>query len=326
MASLLRELPALAADLRLVAVTRHPDLVPAGVEPVALDARSQIIRMSLGMPRLLRRLRPRVAHFQYALPPFAPAASVVTVHDVSFALGPQMMGARDRAIFRLVVPRALRKAARVLTGSEWTRRELVARYGLPEAKVVVAPYGVDSSFSPEGERAGGEPYVLFVGSLESRKDPATALEALALVDGDLRLVLAGPAKHGVEDLRRAVRALGIEHRVAFRGYVDQSQLAALYRGAACLVLPSLYEGFGLPVIEAMASGTPVVTTTAGALPEVAGDAAVLVEPGNAGALADGIERALTDAVRLRAAGLERVKRYRWEETARITLGVYRDLL
>jgi glycosyltransferase involved in cell wall biosynthesis len=115
-------------------------------------------------------------------------------------------------------------------------------------------------------------------------------------------------------------------RIEFRGHVPQDELAALYRGASCLVFPSRYEGFGLPVLEAMASGTPVVATTAGALPEVAGDAAILVEERNPVALAGGIERAIADRERLRAAGLERASRYSWAGTARRTLNVYRELL
>ena len=114
-------------------------------------------------------------------------------------------------------------------------------------------------------------------------------------------------------------------RVSFRGWVSEDELETLYREARCFVLPSLIEGFGLPVVEAMASGTPVVATTAGAIPEVAGDAAVLVEPGDPVALAGGIERALADRERLVAAGLERARRYTWAETARLTLGVYREL-
>jgi glycosyltransferase involved in cell wall biosynthesis len=225
-----------------------------------------------------------------------------------------------------MVPRSVRQAARVLAVSEWTRRDLVAHYGIPEQKVVVTPNGVDSLFEPNGARRNGAPYVLFVGTLQPRKDPLAALEALALVDGDLRLVLVGPDKGSGAEARRRASKLGLDGRVEFAGHVEKQELAELYRGAACLVFPSRYEGFGLPVAEAMASGTPVVATAAGSIPEIAGDAAVLVEPGDPVALAGGIERALADRERLVSVGLERARRFSWAETARRTLAVYRELL
>jgi glycosyltransferase involved in cell wall biosynthesis len=167
---------------------------------------------------------------------------------------------------------------------------------------------------------------LFVGALQARKDPVTAIEALSLVDSGLRLVLVGPDKGAERQAREAVDRLRLNSRVEFAGHVQMNELATLYRDAEVLVFPSRYEGFGLPVVEAMASGTPVVAAAAGAVPEVAGDAAILVDPGDPVALAGGIERALADRERLVRAGLERVKRYSWAETARRTLDVYRDLL
>ena len=237
-----------------------------------------------------------------------------------------MMGLRDRLIFRTVVPRAARRAARVLTVSERTRRDLIEHYGLPEDKIVVTPNGVDPAFGPEGPKADGSAYALFVGALQPRKDPVSAVEAIALVDGGLRLVFAGPDKGGGQALREAVARLGLEDRVELLGYVEQERLAALYRGAACLVFPSRYEGFGLPVIEAMACGTPVVAARTSALPEVAGDAAVLVEPGSPAALAQGIAEALADRERLVAASLERALSFSWRKSAERTLAVYRELL
>ena len=326
-AALLRELPPLATGLRLAAVTRRPDLVPEGVEPIELSARGQIARMAVRLPLLLRRLRPALGHFQYALPLACPSPAVVTVHDISFEHDPTAMNRRDRFLFRTTVPRAVRKAARVLTVSERTKQDLVERYGVQESKIVVTPNGVDPGFTPDGPRPNGPPYALFVGALQPRKDPVAAVEALALVgDEELRLVFVGPDKGGAEDTRRAIERRGLGARVSFRGYVPPDELAALYRGAACLVFPSRYEGFGLPVLEAMASGTPVVASTAGALPEVAGDAAILVEERSAPALAAGIERALADSARLVAAGLARASRYSWAETARRTLEVYRELV
>jgi glycosyltransferase involved in cell wall biosynthesis len=324
--ALLAELPRLDEELEFAAVTRHPELVPKGVEPVELRARSQPLRMAISFPRLLRRLQPSLAHFQHVIAPGCPAPAVVTIHDLSFERDPRLMARRDRFFFQTMVPRSVRRAARILTVSERTKRDLVERYGTPEGKVVVTPNGVDAAFSPDGPRRNGAPYLLFVGALQPRKDPLVAIEALSMTDADLHLVLAGPDKGGGREVREEVARLRLERRVEFAGHVAKTELAALYRGATCLVFPSRYEGFGLPVVEAMASGTPVVATTAGAVPEVAGDAAILVEPGDAVALADGIERALADRERLVRAGLERARRFTWTKTARRTLAVYRELL
>ena len=324
-AGLLRELAG-SEDLTLAAVTRRPELVPAGIEPVELTARSQILRMAVRLPRLLRRLRPALAHFQHALPLACPSPAVVTIHDLSFEREPTLMGLGERLIFRSVVPRAARLAARVIAVSELTKRDLIELYGIPGEKIVVIPNGVDPRFRADGPRPAGD-YALVVGALQKRKDPQAAIEALALLgNGKLRLVFAGPDRGGRTEAERAAERVGLRDRVDFRGYVSQDELAELYRGAACLVFPSRYEGFGLPALEAMASGTPVVATTAGALPEVAGDAAILVGERDPAAIAGGIERALADRDRLVRAGLERARLYTWAETARRTLAVYRELL
>ena len=153
---LLRELAAAApTDLRLAAITRRPDLVPEGIEAVELPARSQVLRMALAVPRVLRRLRPALAHFQHSLPLRCPCPAVVTVHDLSFERDPSVMPTRDRLIFRTVVPRSARKAARVFAVSELTKRDLVELYGIPEEKIVVTPLGVDPAFTPEGPSPDG---------------------------------------------------------------------------------------------------------------------------------------------------------------------------
>ena len=312
--NLLRELPPLAeaAGVRTAAVTRRPDLVPAGVEAVELGVRSQELRMALSLPRTLRRLGAALCHTQYALPFRAPCPCVVTVHDLSFEREPEVMGFKDRLIFRTVVPRAVRRAARVLTVSERTKRDLVELYGVPPERIVVTPNGVDPAFSP-GD--GSRDYVLAVGAIQRRKNQLAALEA-ALAAG-LPLVVAGPEKEHA--LARELRARGA--RVV--GHVETERLAELYRGAACLVQASRYEGFGLPVLEAMACGTPVVAVPEPALEEVAGDAAVFVEEA---CLADGIRRALDERERLVAAGLERASRFSWRAAAERTLDVYREIL
>ena len=326
MANLLRELAPLADRERLAAVTRRPDLVPEGIEAVELPARSQVVRMAFGLPRVLRRLRPAVGHFNYVIPPGYRGPAVVTVHDLSFEHDPTLMGPRDRFFFRTLVPRSARRADRVLAVSERTKHDLVERYRVTEERIVVTPNAADPVFRPNGEAPQRAPYALFVGGIQPRKDPLAAVEALALLDGELNLVIVGAEKRGGDELRSAVTRLGLDQRVELAGHVERDELATLYRGAACLVFPSRYEGFGLPVLEAMASGTPVVAASAGAVPEVAGDAAILVEPGDPAAIAAGIERALADRERLVAAGLERARDFSWGESAGQTLMVYRELL
>jgi glycosyltransferase involved in cell wall biosynthesis len=269
--------------------------------------------MAVAVPRALRWLRPALAHFQYALPSWCPCPAVVTIHDLSFERRPELMGFRDRLVFRTQVPRAARRAARVLTVSERTKRDLVELYGLPEEKVVVTPNGVDPAFHP-GD-GGPRDYALLVGAIQQRKNPLAAAEAAAAAG--LRLVAAGPAKD--RELARELERRGVE----LRGYVPKEELARLYRGAACLLFPSRYEGFGLPALEAMASGTPVVGSDDLALREVAADAAVLVAPER---LAQGIRRALAERERFAAAGLDRARRFTWAETARRTVAVYREVL
>lgn len=309
--NLLRELGRLDSGLRLVALTRRPELVPDGIEPCLVPAGSQEWRMAVTVPRVIRRLRPELVHFQHVLPPFAGRA-VLTVHDLSFERDASLMGRADRAIFRTLVPRSVRRARRVLTVSERTKRDLIDLYGTDADKIVVTPNGVDPAFTP-GE--GGGDYALFVGAIQRRKDPLAALAAAEAAG--LRLVVVGPDRDG--DLAAELRRRGAD----LRGYVDLEELAALYREAAALVFPSRYEGFGLPVVEAMASGTPVVATDDAAVREVAGDAALYA---SAAELGTALVRAVAERASLAAAGIERAKRFSWAATAKATLDVYREAL
>lgn len=314
--NLLRTLPRHAADagLEIAAVTRHPELVPDGVLPVLLPARSQELRMAWTLPRTLRRLGAALVHTQYALPFRSPCPVVVTIHDLSFEHG--LMGRRDRLVFERVVPRAAREAARVLTVSERTKRDLVEHYGIPPERIVVTPNGVDPAFHPATQDApAARPYALAVGAIQERKNQPAALAAAR--EAGLELVVVGPVKD--ERVAAELREGGAR----LEGYVEVERLAELYRGAACLVQSSRYEGFGLPVVEAMASGTPVVTVPDPALVEVAGDAAVVVPEGE---LAAGIRRALEERDILAAAGLERARAFTWEAAARATVAAYVEAL
>jgi glycosyltransferase involved in cell wall biosynthesis len=311
--NLLRHLPAAAnGALRFAAVTRHPELVPDGVEAVELSTPSQELRMAWTLSRLLRRLDPALAHFQYALPFGWRGRSVVTVHDLSFERDAKAMSGKDRMVFRSVVPRAVRRAERVFAVSERTRRDLVDLYGTPAEKIVVTPNAADPVFTPTDAHDG---YLLFVGAIQERKNPLAAVEAAAAVG--LPLVVVGPEKEPA--LARELERRGAD----LRGYVDKANLAQLYREAACLVFPSRYEGFGLPLLEAMACGTPVVATNDEALREVGGDVPVYAEPA---ALADAVRRAIAERGDRSRAGIERARLFSWEETARRVVAAYREVL
>jgi glycosyltransferase involved in cell wall biosynthesis len=200
----------------------------------------------------------------------------------------------------------------VIAVSERTKRDLIELYAVPEEKITVTTHGVDPAFGP-GE-AGPRDYLLYVGAIQARKDPLAAAEAAHEVG--MPLVAVGPEREPA--LARELEQRGVD----LRGHVEKAELAQLYRGAAALVLPSRFEGFGLPVLEAMASGTPVVASNDPAIREVAGDAAVFADDDLAGA----IRHALTDRDRFAAAGLERAKTFSWDETARLTVEVYRKAI
>jgi glycosyltransferase involved in cell wall biosynthesis len=319
-ANLLRALPEAAAGsgLRLAAVTRHPELVPPGIEAHELTTRSQELRMAWTLPRLLRRVGADLVHTQYALPLRCPCPAVVTIHDLSFERDAAHMGARDRAVFRRVVPRAARSAARVLTVSERSRRDLVELYGLDPARIVLTPNAVDPAFSPAPPGApprDAPGFALAVGAVQARKNQEAALAAAREVG--LELVIVGPVKD--DRVAASLRAGGAR----LEGYVPLERLVALYREARCLVQASRYEGFGLPVLEAMACGTPVVVVDEPALLEVAGDAAVVVPESM---LVDGIRRTLAEREALVVAGLSRAASFSWAATARAVVGAYREVL
>ncbi len=312
-AGLLAAMGTIDHGLRLGAITRFPRLVPAGIEPILLPAGSQIPRMAVSLPRLLRRLKPALAHFLWSIPLRCPCPAVLTIADLSFELEPDLLPGRDGRIFRWAVPRSVRRAAKVIAVSERTRRDLVRAYGVLERDVAVIPHGVDAVFCPS--ESPTRDFALLVGAVQARKDPLAALDA-ARAQG-LPLVVVGPLRDpqlADELSRRGARVLG---------YVDRDALADLYRNAACLVFPSKFEGFGLPVLEAMASGTPVVCRNEPALREVGGVAAIYVDDDR---LSEGIERALADSARLVEAGLARSRLFTWDEAARRTIAVYREVL
>jgi glycosyltransferase involved in cell wall biosynthesis len=310
--NLLRALPAVAGGLRLAAITRRPELVPPGIEPIELRAGSQELRMAVRVPLLLRRLRPSLVHFVHSLPLALAAPAVLTVQDLSFERDATLMGRRETAIFRIVVPRSARRARRVLAISQRTKDDLVELYGLAPGSVVVTPLAADPAFHPGGVRGD---YLLLTGSIEARKNPLLAADAARAVGR--KLVVAGPERDCA--LGTELRARGAD----VRGFVPRDELVRLMQEAAALVFPTLHEGFGLPVVEAMACGTPVVATPDPAVREVGGDAVAYAEPG---AFAETLARVLADPEPWSRAGLARAGEFSWARAAETTAAVYREAL
>ncbi len=261
-------------------------------------------------PFRLSRLRGAdVLHCPTYYGPLRPRTpTVVTVHDLAVLRHPEAFPRWTRTYVPRVVPSVLRASTRVIAVSELTAREIETLVQIPREKIRVVPNAVDHSvFTPDGPRAEGD-YVLAVGTLEPRKNLARTIAATARLGIELRI--AGPPGWG-----------GIERHgdhVRWLGYVDDGELAALYRGARCVAYPSLYEGFGIPVLEAMACGAPVVTSRGGACEEIAGGAATLVDPLDVASIAAGIEAAVPGR------GVERARQFTWDETARQTRTTYEE--
>ncbi|PMP77218.1 MAG: glycosyltransferase family 1 protein, partial [Chloroflexus aggregans] len=264
--------------------------------------------------------------------------TVVTIHDVGYRVFPEAHTFRRRLELELTTRWSVWVARHVITDSYATKRDLVAWYGVDPNRITVVHLGLSPGFAPptdprsitEVQRRYGLlscRYLLYIGTVQPRKNLRRVIEALAIVLAagyDLDLVIAGKRGWLSEPIERCTVELGLTNRVHFTGYVADADLPALLAGAQAFVFPSLYEGFGMPVLEAMACGTPVITSTMSSLPEVAGDAALLVDPLDTNAIAQAIIRLCDDEdlrTDLRWRGLARVRRFTWEECARRTLEV-----
>ena len=294
------------------------------------------------VPRLLRRLpAPAVYHSPYYLMPYRPGIpAVATIHDLIPLLYPQTVSLRARLLFRIAVRLALCAADRVIAGAEASRRDLVRILGVDPARVAVTPYAADPNFHPrppaEIERvrrrfALPDEYILYFGSNKPHKNLVTLVEAYATMAAETgaRLVIAGYWDAAHPESQRCAEALGLGERVRFLGPVNETDAPALYSGATCFVFPSRYEGFGLPVLEAMACGAAVACSNTSSLPEVGGDAALYFDPEDVAAIARTLHALVADPGLRQAAaqkGLEQARRFSWSRTATQTLEVYRSLV
>ena len=298
----------------------------------------------VSVSRRLRRERVDLYHAPHYVVPLAPPCPVVvTVHDLIHLRFPEFRSRLELTYARTMIRRAVRLARRVVAVSASTAEDLTRRFAVPPDKIDVVANGVDESFRNEVSefevaailaRLGLEPgYLLFVGNPKPHKNVEGLLAAYAELrrrraDAPL-LVLAGERDADRSPVAARLAVHGLGGSVRRLGFVAAADLPALYRGAVLLVQPSLWEGFGLPVAEAMAAGTAVVASRRGALPEVTGDAARLIDPEDVGGLADAIAELLDDPgsrTELARRGRERAARFRWQETARATLGVYQRAL
>ena len=347
--NLVKHLGVLDQDTEYVLLCRPQDcdalrqLAP-NFRPVADESKPYSFREQISIPARLLRHRVDLLHEpHYVLPPLVPCRSVVTIHDCIHLMFPQYLPNRAAYVYaRASLWMAARRAERILTASETSKSDILRYCDVPAERITVIHHAIDDRFASEPQEADIQrtreryqldgPFALYVGNIKPHKNLERLIDAFHLVRREgferLKLLIIGDEISKYPRLRRAVDRYKLHKHVRFQGFVGDETLAALYRLATVFVFPSLYEGFGLPPLEAMASGTPVVASNTSSLPEVLGDAAVLVDPYSAQSIASGIQQVLDDPVlreTLRTRGLERARGYSWETSVQRTLDVYRDV-
>jgi len=316
--------------IREVIPARRPDLEAGSLRAVLWKLWFDHSGCLKGMPGD----QPILYHGMDGFLPFALSRgvrSVLTVHDLGWQAHPELYAPRVRLMYGMLVPWAIRRADRLIAVSRYTADDLMRRAGVPAAKIDVVYHGLDPAFAPAAASAGeapsaDTPYLLAVGGVSPRKNTRRLIEAFLRWRGrggraaGYRLLITG---HSLD--QDFTREGGLPDGVTALGYVDKAELRRLYAGAAAFVYPGIYEGFGLPIVEAMACGTPVVTSSTGSAPEIAGGAAVIVDPFDPASIESGLERATLpqEAERLRSLGYERVRAFRWDLAAQATLDAYR---
>ena len=312
-----------------------------------LSKPTPLVRVPLALAVELRRRPPLdridVLHVQYTAPPFCPAPVVATIHDLAFEHMPETFTRRGSMQLKLTVRRTAQRAARIATVSEYSRQDLLRTYRLSPEKVAVTYNGIEAHFTPQAVSAQeaedvrrrfgiSRDFLLAVGSLQPRKNLIRLIRAYAKLRAEHsgfapQLVIVGRKLWLADEIFAEVRRQRWAEDVILTGYVADADLAQLYRAATAFVYPSLFEGFGLPPVEAMACGTPVVTSNVSSLPEVVGDAALLIDPGDEEALAAALLRIVNDQplrAKLREQGIVQARKFTWRAAAEKTLQLYRE--
>jgi glycosyltransferase involved in cell wall biosynthesis len=347
--NLVRQLARLDSESEYVLLCQERDRALAAAlgrnfRPVVERSGPYTLREQISIPLTLRRERPDVFHApHYVLPVLTGGRAVVTIHDCIHLMFPQYLPNRAaHAYARSSIWAATRKASRILTVSETSKRDILRFFDVPADRIAVIHNAIDDRFReqpPESEMVRVREryqlhgtFVLYAGNVKPHKNLERLIEAFHLVRqsglDDLKLVIIGDEVSKYAELRRAVHRHNLHKYVRFLGYMPDETLAVLYRLTGVFVFPSLYEGFGLPPLEAMASGAPVVTSNVSSLPEVAGDAAILVDPYDPPSIADGIRRVLTEPELrddLRTRGLRRADEFSWERSIRRVRQIYGEV-
>jgi len=347
--NLLRQLARIDRETDYVLLSPQTDLdIAAQLGPnfrtVLEPSPNYSLREQIHVPWVLRRERPDVFHApHYVLPPAVPCRSVVTIHDCIHLMFPQYLPNKAAyAYARVSMWAAVKRSNCILTVSEASKRDILHFFNVAPEKIVVVYNAIDDHFwltPPEEEVARvreryqlDHQFVLYVGNIKPHKNLVRLIEAFDELrrsgPEELKLLIIGDEISKLPSLRRAVHRHKLHKHVRFLGYVSDGTLRILYRLASLFVFPSLYEGFGLPPLEAMASGTPVVTSNQSSLPEVTGDAAVLVDPYDVSSIVDGMRRVLTDpvlAANLRRRGPERAREFSWPRSVQKIRAVYEQV-
>jgi glycosyltransferase involved in cell wall biosynthesis len=291
------------------------------------------VRNFFSIPRLLPEIGVELYHANYWTRYWDSFPKVVTIHDVAFSAYPEGFKKHEVILFDALSKRAAQRAKHILTVSEFSKSEIHKHLKVPLDKITVTYNGLDPCFRPAVKKETAAPYILYVGNLHPRKNLVRLVEAFVQLKREykteLTLKVVGQKAWLYGDIFESVRKGGLQSSVEFTGYVSQEELVKTYQNAMVMVYPSLYEGFGLPVVEAMGCGVPVVTSNSTSLAEIAGDAAELVDVQSPESICQGMWRVISSETHrqgLRQKGLARAQRFQWETAARKTLEVYRSVL